>query len=328
MARILKSRMYGIIIALSVLGIIIAVGYVLGQQANKDRIIEIEIGVKAKKPVGELFKAPANKLFFDEVQQLRKAGKIEEALAKCQEFLAQNPESDLVPVVYLQMSICYTQIRKPKLAIAQYKKIISEYPNFSYMPAVLLGMSNAYEMSEEYDNALLSLQQIIDKYPNTRVASQAQSIRGNIYYWQEKYETALEEYKKVLDDELPENKGWRANALYMMGESYRKLKEYDKALQVLQRRIKDFGSHAQTEFNIGCVYHSAGRYDEAVSAFNKMVKEYPEDHNAPTAQYYAGTSLEAQGKTQEAIEAYQQLIENHPACREQAQNRIDFLSQK
>lgn len=320
MTNMVKHKIYRIVIPLSILSIIIAVGYVRGQQA--DREIEIEIGKQAVK-----LEEPLAKL-HDEAEKLLKAGKTAEAIAKYEEFLAQNPKGDHVPIVYLWIGGCYTWIGKPEQAIAQYEKIISGYPDFAYMPAVLYEMSIAYEISQDYDNALAKLQQIMETYPDTRMADQAQFTRGSIHYYQKKYETAIEEYKKVLTDETDKNKHWRGLALYMMGASYWGLKQYDEAIQVLQQRIKEFGAdaqNAQTQLTLGHVYHSAKHYDEAIASYNKMMKNYPKDHNVPFALYSIGQSLEAQGRTQKAIEIYQRLIERYPNYKELAQKRIDFL---
>lgn len=54
------------------------------------------------------------------------------------------------------------------------------------------------------------------------------------------------------------------------------------------------------------------RYDQAVTAFQKFIKTYPEGRYAHIAQYWIGEANYAQRKFSQAIKDYQKLIDKYP----------------
>jgi tol-pal system protein YbgF len=54
------------------------------------------------------------------------------------------------------------------------------------------------------------------------------------------------------------------------------------------------------------------RYDQAVTAFQKFIKKYPEGRYAHIAQYWIGEANYAQRKFSQAIKDYQKLIDKYP----------------
>lgn len=71
---------------------------------------------------------------------------------------------------------------------------------------------------------------------------EADFFLGNEYYYEElEFESAIERYKSVLenvDDDVV-----RAKSLYRMGESYAKLNQFDKAIEIFNRLIEEFEDH-------------------------------------------------------------------------------------
>lgn len=336
MSKIIKHKIYQRVILLLVLGVIIvAVGDVRGQQG--DREIEIEIGDVTQ---------PTLKKLYEEAQELIRVKKTTDAIAKYKAFLTQHPKGNHVPRVYLWMGKAYVWNGEPKQGLTQYEKIINEYPNFAHMPSVLYEMHIAYTVVQENGNAFAKLQQLIDVYPDTYLAAQARFIRGKNHYEQGAYQSAIKAYKQVLTDvaDPEKNQLWRGRALYMIGQSHRKLEQYDQAVQSLQQSLdatqarqqsyeqqgistENFdAAKAQIQRIIGDTYQDAKSYDEAVAAYQEVLDVYPNDHHTSIVLYSMAQTLGAQGHTQQAIAVYQQLIARDSSYTEKAQEEIDLLS--
>jgi tetratricopeptide (TPR) repeat protein len=245
------------------------------------------------------------------------------------------------------MGRAYVSKGEIKQGLTLYDKILTEYPNFVYMPAVLFEMHIAHLKARDSEKALAKLQQLIDTYPDTYMAAQARFIRGKHYYDQGVYQSAIDAYKQVLTDiEDPfKNVLWRGIALRMIGESHQKLEQYNQAIEALQQSLDatqalqesyeqrgistaHFGAgKAKSLRLLGDTYRDAGRYDEAIASYNQVVNTYPNDYNMPLALYAMAQIFSEQGKTEQAIETYQQLIARDANYREQAEKEIALLNQ-
>lgn len=64
------------------------------------------------------------------------------------------------------------------------------------------------------------------------------------------------------------------------------------------------------------------RYDQATTAFNQYLKDYPKSAYADNAQYWLGESFYVQRNYEEAIAAYNKLLENYPESRKVAHSLL------
>ena len=339
MSKFVTHRIYQRLMFLLVLVVIVVLtSYVRAQKAERE--IEIEIGEPA------VTQAMLTKL-YDDAQALINAQKTTEAITKYKTFLTEHPKGTHVPQIYSWIGRAYVWKGEPKEGIAQYEKVIAEYPDFAHMPSVLYEMYLAYAVAQEDGNASAKLQQLIDTYPNTHIAARARFIRGKRYYEQGAYQSAIEACNLVVTDiEDPDkNLLWRGIALYMKGESHRKLGQYDMAIQSLQQGItatqarqqsyaqqgistENFdAAKAEIQRILGDTYQDAERYGEAVASYQQILNAYPDDHHIPLVLYSMAETLGKQGRTQEAIEAYQRLIARGSSdLTDQAQKRLALLN--
>ena len=103
-------------------------------------------------------------------------------------------------------------------------------------------------------------------------------------------------------------------AKYYAGMSYFRLKNYNKAIELL----KDFSSDAKqvqavAYGSIGDAYSELKKNEEAIDFYKKAGTHFPEDE-AISSEYLfrAGYFLELNGKNEEAIEIYKQIKKNYP----------------
>jgi tol-pal system protein YbgF len=68
----------------------------------------------------------------------------------------------------------------------------------------------------------------------------------------------------------------------------------------------------QAQFYIGECLYSDGRHQEAVQAYNQVITTYGRSGSAPAAYYKRGLALERLGQADRARESYEQAIKNFP----------------
>lgn len=333
MSKLIKQKMYQQVILLFVLGVIlVTAGCARRQQVERD----VEI---VTQPM-------LDKLYHD-AEALKSARKTTEAIARYKIFLTQHPTGPHVPQIYSWMGRAYVWNGEIKQGLTLFEKLIAEYPNCAQVPGVLFDMHLAHLSAKEDEKALAKLQQLIDTYPDTYMGAQARFIRGKYYYNRGAYQNAIEASKQVLTDIKDPFKSllWRGMALQVIGESHRKLKQYEQAIEAVKQSIdaiqalqenykqqgmstENFGgARAQARRLLGDTYRDAGRYDEAVSSYNHVINTYPNDYNTPLALYAMAQIFSEQGKTEQAIEIYQQLVARDANYRERVEKEIALLNQ-
>jgi tol-pal system protein YbgF len=83
------------------------------------------------------------------------------------------------------------------------------------------------------------------------------------------------------------------------------------------------------QFYIGQTRYADGRFQEAVTAFEDVLFNYPDGDVVPEASYKRGLSLDRLGETERAKEAFMHILENYPdsTMATLAQQAIDRLNQ-
>lgn len=78
---------------------------------------------------------------------------------------------------------------------------------------------------------------------------------------------------------------------------------------LMRQRLKKYPADFTAHFNLGAVLQSAGKFDEAISEFQKALQTRPDHFAALTS---LGASLQATGKTAEASARYRQALRFRP----------------
>jgi Flp pilus assembly protein TadD len=69
---------------------------------------------------------PTNEELYDEAEKLKDAGNLEEAVAKCQALLAQDPGYALA---HSMLAVVYTRLRRHEEAVQHAQKVCQLEPN-------------------------------------------------------------------------------------------------------------------------------------------------------------------------------------------------------
>lgn len=72
------------------------------------------------------------------------------------------------------------------------------------------------------------------------------------------------------------------------------------------------GVTPQRMYDTAYEHYAAGRYAEAVSGFEELLKAYPTSARAPLAQQFIGEAEFSQNRIEQAIAAYNLVIQNYP----------------
>jgi tetratricopeptide (TPR) repeat protein len=94
-----------------------------------------------------------------------------------------------------------------------------------------------------------------------------------------------------------------------LGEVYRSLERYDEAIACCRRAIEIYGVNPDALNILGAALHAKGEFTEAEASLRRAI-EFKPDH--VIAHGNLGNVLKSQGKLDDAVAAYQHAIELHP----------------
>ncbi|MFZ5801898.1 MAG: outer membrane protein assembly factor BamD [Candidatus Omnitrophota bacterium] len=181
---------------------------------------------------------------------------------------------------------------------------------------------------KNYDDAIKQLEHTLKRYPEAHIASEAQYRLGIIYEEQGNYEKAFEAYKALVtsypsSDRINEviEREFRIGNLFLSGKKGKLmgieiLPAIPRAIDVFKHIVEqapysDYGDKAQ--FHLGLAYRKAGKFDDAVTAFQLLIDQYPQSALLADARFQlAETSFQkstAQFRDQRALEEASEEID-------------------
>lgn len=152
----------------------------------------------------------------------------------------------------------------------------------------------------EYTKAVAEFEKLIKNYPNSIQSPSAEYYIGCSYEAIEDYYQAFLAYQKTIDkypfnervDEIIE-KQYKIGSMFVCGQKakimgMKILPAMDKAVEVLTKVVQNspYGRYADlAQFKIGEAYKNDGFYEEAVLAYQKLIDDYPKSPLAEDAKY-------------------------------------------
>ncbi|MDD5680815.1 MAG: tetratricopeptide repeat protein, partial [Candidatus Omnitrophica bacterium] len=152
----------------------------------------------------------------------------------------------------------------------------------------------------EYTKSINEFEKLVKNYPNSVNAPSAQYYIGRAYEAIEDYYEAFLAYQKTIDkypynervDEIIERQ-YKIGSLFVEGQKakimgMKILPAMDKAVEVLGKVVQNspYGRYADlAQFKIGEAYKNDGFYEEAVLAYQKLIDDYPKSPLMEDAKY-------------------------------------------
>ncbi len=216
-----------------------------------------------------------------------------------------------------------------KAALKAYQKMLHDYPESPLAPPALYRTGHIYfHYLDDPKTAMEKYSELFYLYPDAEELLLAALDLAEIHSGAGEQLKAIEQYQWLLEEGPKEQR-----ALYQLNIA----KEYILIYDFRQARI-EFGELISTfpsspfvkdaSFQIATTYYLEGSYEEAVSGYDKFLKDYPDDALAPDATLGKAASLEDSGKLKEALEILSELQELSPGEGELIKFRIDGIKKR
>lgn len=237
-------------------------------------------------------------------------------------------------------------------SIDLYERLVRDYPQFSQRDNALYRLGGIYTQEGKFEESYKAYKEIIDKYPNSLVVANAKLRVGDYLYMHRRPEEAIELLKQIGADVGMQNfelAQFRiASCLYAMSQYEEAINKYfyyieqcdkkvftradfrDEAIQYLSKSFSElskpieearafFKKNANRKFEIDTYYEIGkdcrenDRNEQAITALEFLLKNYPDYWRAPDAQRMLVESYVVVRNFEKANEAREDLIDRYGA---------------
>ena len=221
------------------------------------------------------------------------------AVQEYSDFLEQYPtHADATPARYA-LAVSRYRLREYDKAVEQLRQVIADN-KFEQRDEALAVLGHCELSQKHYDQAVGAFDELLTRYPTSKQAELAHLNRAQVQYLAGKFADAAKGCQAYLDA-FPGGTS-RAEALYFLGLSQHALKQDDLAVQTLgqlTQKFPDSPHQVDALLVTGQALEALGKIEPAIEAYQQMVTLAPETRK-PDAHYSLGLALYRAGKYNES----------------------------
>lgn len=182
---------------------------------------------------------------------------------------------------------------------------------------IFLGKASYYAETGDHDQALKSYSRLIEMFPTSSRIMEAHLGQANVYYSAHRYSDAIREYKVVVEtvDPKGENQEVIEKANFGMAWTYLKMGQIDQSIASFKNVLEETKSttvKVSALTQIGDAYQDAEEWEKAIEVYDRVLKDYPGSVYADYVQYRQGIALLKISKIDTATLTFQSLRQNFP----------------
>ena len=216
--------------------------------------------------------------------------------------------------------------RTDEEAFALFRRLVNTYPDSEWTDDSLYTIAIAYYRRAEdikksesvesadadYDRASAMFDRLIRDYPGSVLADESRFNRAMCIYGKESWTAALEALDTLREDFVGSE--LIHSIVYYTGMIFTERRAYEDA-RVEFQNVVDSGHEELAplaQFGIAQTYFVEGKYDEAIESYQQVIDKYPDTKMAEDAHFNIGWAYEKLKKYDEAIIQLEGAIEKYP----------------
>jgi TolA-binding protein len=200
-----------------------------------------------------------------------------------------------------------------------YKDIMKAHGDSPLSQLAGLRLALQQQKDKDHEGSIDTLRDILSKYPDTALKEQIKSaLRASVEAIFKKEQQAgnygkiVGHYEKMKADLGVED---MRNIFMILGDAYRRLHLYDRAIFAFEEAKKSYTDQAQPPtllFGLGESLHKIKSFEEAQQALGTFVERYPDERQAYQAYFLIGDIMLRQEEYDKAIAAFNLAIMKDP----------------
>ena len=252
-------------------------------------------------------------ILFLQGASLLKLEKLEQAidsLLKSNESDSKWGQADEVLVVLAEAQNANGQKEEAKNTL---QKILKDYPNSRFKPQVEFRLGQLSASLNDFDRALVSYDSVLSSSKDKSLLEYAAYGKAFILIQREQYAPALQLLEPIALDTREDGVGYEARVAKAI--CLRQLGKSNDAVVVLNQLLKaklppDQKPKALYELGLAC--SASEQMDDAIEAFQTLIDAYPKFTLLDKAYYELAWALKSQGKIEQANQVFQTMATKFP----------------
>ncbi|MFO7946750.1 MAG: tetratricopeptide repeat protein [Armatimonadota bacterium] len=207
-------------------------------------------------------------------EALYQQGDRQAAIEAYERSLHLAPEGDLAPYALYSIATTYSDT-DPQKAVKAFAELHARFPESELQAEALYRTGSLHERQENYGDASESYEAVIEQFPDSQYAPRAMLGIASVYYRRGEFARAAAEFEKVSE-------------------------QYAGSDIAIQASVRAADAR-----------YAAGDYEAAAEAYTAVAGSGSSEF-ASSAAYWGAVSYQLAGKTSEAIEAFENLLNTYP----------------
>jgi TolA-binding protein len=212
-----------------------------------------------------------------------------------------------------QVANSYYRSSRTFEAVSNFRRMLRIYPFSRLREQAQYNVAYIYLNTSNYSQAIEEFQTVINRYPGTEWAARSQYNIGDAFYNAGEYDRAIEAYKKVLAN-YPRS-SYIIEAINGIQYAQLSAGGQDSSSVILEDFLADNPQSSTADrlrYRQAETVFQTGDYEGAVREFRQYLRVTNSDALAPEAYANLGESYRQLGQTERAITAYQTILEDFP----------------
>ncbi len=237
-------------------------------------------------------------------QHLEK-GEYRESVERMQQALNYPQSTSKKAELYYNIAETAVEYEDYELARSTFLELSDNYRQSEWSPKALYARGRLFLEEEDYEGASDAFELLRERHPYDPITRRIGTALGESYYQQRRYEDAIEALEQALTLLDEEN---RSKAVYLMGESYNALNDFENATRYYRmyiNRAEDEEQARIAHYGLGWVYHKQEIYHWAADSFGRAASG--NDETARKGLYYQAVNNKLAGRYQHALDAFREF---------------------
>lgn len=209
----------------------------------------------------------------------------------------------------------YLLSKRAYLAAAAFENLLRDYPNSDLKEEAQFFIGDSFFLAEDYDGAIAKYQRFISLYPESPLRVSAMFRIGSSYFQKKDYVEARANFQAVLD-RYPKD-FFAPLAQYCIAESHLVSGQMREALFAYTKVITQYPDTLKVSplahFKLAWSEYQVGDYTQAVQTAQNFISLYPTNAIAKDVYLIEGNALVKLNRHQEAVAAFQRIIDLAPS---------------
>ena len=196
-----------------------------------------------------------------------------------------------------------------------FNDFLRQFPDHRQQDAARYALAWTLFKRGDYARAANAFERFLASYrPDSEIVPYTTDARlrlADAYFALKRFDEAVATYQRIEDTTI----GGADYALFQIGQAQANAGRTEEAVAAYDRLLNDYPEsslHAQTLYAKGALAFQQGDYREAIANYQAVIDEHPGSPLAPKAQYGIGDALYNQGNLREATAAYRAVLDRYP----------------